>query len=57
MKRPKKFNRQQKICITAHSLSLKEWRLIEEMDFHLKIFNTRTKKTRYIDKFRGLLCA
>lgn len=52
MKQPKKLALWQKKCVTAHHLNAKDWMLLEETEFYLKIINKYTKKTKSIDKFR-----
>lgn len=52
MKQPKKLTRSQKECLSAYHLSAKNWSLIEETDFYLKIVNKQTGTKRTIDKYR-----
>lgn len=52
MNKNKKWTREQKECMSAHCLSVKQWSLLEETEFYLRIINKETKKTKRIDKFR-----
>lgn len=52
MKQPKKLTLEQKRCLTAHHLVAKNWMLVEETEFYLKIINKESGKTKMIDKFR-----
>lgn len=52
MKQPKKLTREQKVCLSAHYLNPKNWMLVEETDFYLKIIHKSTGKRKSIDKFR-----
>lgn len=54
MKQPKKLTREQKETLTAMHLNAKEWMLIEETDFYLKVINKATGKRKSIDKFGRL---
>ena len=49
MKNPKKLTRSQKECLSAHHLNAKNWLLVEETEFYLKIINKETQKTKMID--------
>lgn len=51
-KRPRKPVRWQKECLSAHHLKVDDWLILEETEFYLKIINTKTKKTKHVDKFR-----
>lgn len=48
----KKLSLWQKKCVAAHYLNAKDWMLLEETEFYLKIINKYTNKTKNIDKFR-----
>lgn len=52
MKNPKKLTRDQKEIVSAHNLNARNWSLVEETDFYLKIINKESGKIRMIDKFR-----
>lgn len=52
MKQPKKLTRDQKDCLSAHSLNWKEWMLVEETDFYYRIINKTSKIIKNVDKFR-----
>lgn len=52
MKQPKKLTREQKKCVSAHYLNPKNWMLVEETDFYLKIIHKTTGKHKSLDKFR-----
>lgn len=54
MKQPKKLTREQKEALTASHLNAKEWMLIEETDFYLKVVNKETGQRKSVDKFRRL---
>lgn len=54
MKRAKHLTREQKECVLAHYLNVKQWELVEEMDFYLKVINKETGKIRFLDKFRRI---
>lgn len=51
MKQPKALTREQKIIVSSHYMSVREWMLVEEMEFYLKLINKQTGKTKIIDKF------
>lgn len=51
MRNPKRLKRAQKECLSAHNLMAKEWALVEETEFFLKIINKRTNERRIVDKF------
>lgn len=51
MKQPKRLTREQKMCLTAHHLNAKNWSLVEETDFYLKVINKVTGTRRSLDKF------
>lgn len=51
MKNPKRLTREQKICLSEHYLDPKEWMLVEETDFFLKLIHKETEKRKTIDKF------
>ena len=52
MKRSKRLTRNQKECLSAHHLNAEKWRLVEEMEFYLKVVNVETGQTKILDKFR-----
>lgn len=52
MKQPKKLTRQQKEIVAAHYLRPKNWMLVEEMEFYLRIIHKDSKKIKMVDKFR-----
>jgi len=52
MKQPKKFTRDQKGCVAAHSLNPKDWMLVAETDFYYRIINKRSGIIKSVDKFR-----
>lgn len=52
MKNPKKLTRMQKEIVSSHGLIAKNWALVEETEFYLKIINKDSGKTRMVDKFR-----
>lgn len=52
MKQPKKLTREQKQCLSAHHLIPKNWMLVEETEFYLKIINKASGKKKSVDKFR-----
>lgn len=54
MKQPKKLTREQKQALSAVHLNAKEWMLIEETDFYLKVINKTTGQRKSVDKFGGL---
>ena len=55
MKQPKALTREQKEIVSPHYLNAKNWMLVEEMEFYLKIINKDTGKTRMIDKCRRVV--
>lgn len=52
MKQPKKLTKAQKECLSAYHLISKNWALIEETEFYLKIINKQTGTRKTLDKFR-----
>ena len=52
MKNPKKLTRAQKECLSAHYLNAKEWMLVEETEFYLKIIKKSDGKIKRVDKSR-----
>lgn len=52
MKNPKKLTRTQKEIVSSHGLIVKNWALVEETEFYLKIVNKDSGKTRMVDKFK-----
>ena len=52
MKQASRLTRSQKECVSAHYLNAKDWRLVEETEFYLKIIHKETGKRKNIDKFR-----
>lgn len=52
MKQPKKPTRLQKEAISAAYLSDKQWAVVGETGFYLKVINKETGKVKIIDKFR-----
>lgn len=55
MKQPKRLTREQKRCVSAHYLNVKDWMLIEETEFYYKIIHKKTGTMKSIDKFRRRL--
>lgn len=51
MKNSKRLTRSQKEACSAHHLNAKNWRLVEETEFYLKLINKATGSRRTIDKF------
>ena len=52
MKNPKKLTRAQKECLSAHYLNVKEWMLVEETEFYLKIIRKSDGTIKRVDKSR-----
>lgn len=52
MKQPKKLTREQKEVVTSHSLSAKDYMLVEETEFYYKLIHKETGKMKTIDKFK-----
>lgn len=52
MKQSKRLTRNQKECLSAHHLNVDKWRLVEELDFYIKVINVETGQTKMLDKFR-----
>lgn len=52
MKNPKRLTREQKEIVSSHGLNARNWALVEETEFYLKIINKESGKTRMVDKFR-----
>lgn len=52
MKQGKPLTRNQKEVVSAHYLNAKEWSLVLETEFYLKIVNKHDGSTKTIDKFR-----
>lgn len=52
MKNPKKLTRTQKEIVSSHGLNAKNWALVEETEFYLKIVNKDSGNTRMVDKFK-----
>ena len=52
MKQPKRLNRAQKECLSAHHLVADNWALVEETEFYLKVINKDTGARKTLDKFR-----
>lgn len=51
MKQPKALTREQKIIVSSHYMSAREWMLVEEMEFYYKLISKKSGKTKIIDKF------
>lgn len=51
MKQPKKLTREQKIAVSATGINVKNWMLIEQTEFYLKIIHKTSDKTRRIDRY------
>lgn len=51
MKNPKKLTRTQKETVSAYVLIARNWALVEETEFYLKIINKESGKIRMADKF------
>ena len=47
MKQPKKLTRNQKACLSAHSLDWRDWMLVEETEFYYRIIH---KESGYDNK-------
>lgn len=54
MKQPKKLTLMQKRTLSEYGLNAKEWMLVAETDFYLKIINKKTGQRKSLDKFRGM---
>lgn len=52
MKNPRKLTRTQKEIVSAYGLNARNWALVEETEFYLKIINKESGKARTVDKFR-----
>ena len=52
MKNPKKLTRAQKECLSAHYMNAKEWMLVDETEFYLKIIKKSDGKIKRVDKSR-----
>lgn len=52
MKQPKRLTLNQKKCVSAYHLNPKNWALLEETDFYLKIINKANRSKRCLDKYR-----
>lgn len=52
MKQPKKLTRAQKEAVSAAHLNPDDWKLVQELEFYIKIINKKDGKTKMIDKFR-----
>lgn len=52
MKNPKKLTRTQKEIVSAHYLNAKDWSLMMETEFYLKIVHKTNGTVKTIDKFR-----
>lgn len=52
MKQPKELTREQKECLSAHSLNWHDWSFIEETEFSYRIMNKMTGAVKSVDKFR-----
>lgn len=51
MKQPKRLTRSQKEALSAYYLPTKEYSLVEETEFYLKVIHRATGKTKLIDKY------
>lgn len=51
MKQPKKLTYDLKQAVSAYSLNLSDWMLLEEGDVYVTIIHKLTKQTRKIDKY------
>ena len=56
MKQPKKLTREQKEIVSSHGLPAKDYMLVEEMEFYLKLIHKDTEKIKMIDKFKRGKC-
>lgn len=54
MNNPKPLTRKQKECVSAHYMNPRQWMLVDETEFYLKIINKSTGRRRTIDKFRRI---
>ena len=52
MKQGKPLTRTQKEIVSSHYLNAKEWSLVFETEFYLKIVHKASGEKRIIDKFR-----
>lgn len=52
MKQAKALTRKQKEIVSSHYMSAKEWMLVEETDFYLKLIHKQNGKLRIIDRFK-----
>lgn len=52
MKQPKRIPRKFKECLSAYHLNPKNWMLVEETEFYIKIIHKGTWKIRMLDKHR-----
>ena len=52
MKQPKALTREQKEVVSSHGLPAKNYMLVEEMEFYLKLIHKDTEKIKIIDKFK-----
>lgn len=52
MKNLKKLTRAQKETVSSHGLIARNWALVEETEFYLKLISKDSGKTCMVDKFR-----
>lgn len=50
MKQPKKLTREQKIVVSAAGINAKNWMLVEQTEFYLKIIHKSSGKMRRVDR-------
>lgn len=51
MKQPKKLTREQKISVSYTGLNAKNWMLLEQTEFYLKIIHKTSGKIRRVDRY------
>lgn len=51
MKQPKRLTREQKCILRNTGLDCKNWMLVSESDFYLKIINKKSGRIREISRF------
>lgn len=51
MKQPKRLTRNQREVLSANNLNWRDWALVEETEFYLKIINKSTRARKNLDKF------
>lgn len=51
MKQGKRLTLEQKKIVSSHYMNAKEWSLVSESEFYLRLVNKRTGDFKTIDKF------